>query len=109
MKSLGILQHALGVDAHGQGRQYRNHFVTGEGSDDYPTCMELVTAGLMTRRAGSQLTGGDDLFQVTDDGRRYVAEHSPAAPRLSRSARRYADYLDADSSVPFGEWLGCGA
>ena len=60
-----ILRHALGLGK----REYRNHFVTGPGSTDYPSCEALVAAGLMTRRAGSQLSGGDFIYHVTNDGR----------------------------------------
>jgi hypothetical protein len=102
---LHILQHSLGVDEFGRGRQYRNHFVTGEGSIDHPHCMALVEMGLMTKHAGSALTGGDDLFHVTEAGRRYVVEHSPAPPKLSRSKSRYREYLEADSSYSLGDWL----
>ncbi|MES2095160.1 MAG: hypothetical protein V4459_00230 [Pseudomonadota bacterium] len=98
-KALHILQHSLGVDRHGRGEQYRSHFVTGEGSDDWPTCIWLTRAGLMRRRAGSQLTGDMDSFHVTDAGRAYVAEHSPAPPKLTRSLQRYQAYLDADSGL----------
>lgn len=104
---LHILQHSLGADEFGRGRQYRNHFVTGEGSVDYPHCMALVEKGLMTKHLGSALTGGDDLFHVTEAGKRYVAELSPPPPKLMRSQRRYRSYLDADSGMSFGEWLRC--
>lgn len=104
-RELHILQHALGVDQYGRGDQYRSHFVTGDGSDDHPACMSLVAAGLMRRHAGSEMTGGDDLFRVTEAGRAYVAEHSPPPPKLTRSQQRYSDYLDADSDMSFGEWL----
>ena len=104
--ALHILQHALGVDRYGRGDQYRSHFVTGVGSDDYADCLALVGNGLMTRRAGETLPfGGDDLFHVTDAGRAFVAEHSPAAPKLTRSQQRYRRYLDADSALSFGEWM----
>jgi hypothetical protein len=92
-RGLHILQHSLGVDKHGQGRQYRNHFVTGEGSIDHPDCSALVRAGLMTRQKGGALTGGDDAFFVTDAGKLYVAENSPPPPKLTRSQQRYRDWL----------------
>lgn len=60
-----ILQHSLGLSS---GRQYRNHFCTGPGSTDYDDCMALVEQGLMTRRAGNALSGGDDIFYVTEAG-----------------------------------------
>ena len=115
-RDLGILQHALGVDQHGRGSQYRSHFVTGPGSSDHPTCMSLTERGLMTRRDGATICfGGDDLFHVTDAGCAYVAQHSPAPPKLTRSQARYQRYRDADSSLTFREWLdtpwskGCAA
>jgi hypothetical protein len=107
MSELHILQHSLGVDQYGQGDQYRQHFVTGEGSDDHPTCLALTERGLMTRHDGGGLSlGGMDLLVVTPAGRAYVAEHSPAPPKLTRSQRRYQRWLDADCSMTFREWLG---
>ena len=104
-KLLHILQHSLGLDQYGQGNPYRNHFVTGPGSKDHPCCVELVSLGLMTRRDGSPLSGGDDIFRVTDAGIAAVAAHSPAPPKLSAGQRRYQAYLGADTSCTFGEWL----
>lgn len=71
-RQLLILRHAIGLNDDGRpgkAGEYRNHFVTGEGSDDYDDCKALVASGHMIRRAGSPLTGGDDLFMVTDTGR----------------------------------------
>lgn len=62
-----IMRHALGLNRGD--RDYRNHFVTGPGSTDYPHCEALVAAGLMTKRAGNALSGGDDIYSVTDAGR----------------------------------------
>lgn len=93
VRGLHILQHSLGVDKYGQGNQYRNHFVTGEGSTDYPDCQALVRAGLMTRQKGGRLTGGDDAFFVTEDGKQYVAANSPPAPKLSRGQQRHREWL----------------
>lgn len=104
LDQLHIMQHALGLDEHGQGRSYRNHFVTGEGSTDYPHCMALTEAGLMTRRP-CPFGGRDSVFHVTDAGRKHVSEHSPPPPKLTRSQRRYQDFLDADCGYSFREWL----
>jgi hypothetical protein len=98
-RGLHILQHSLGVDRFGQGNQYRNHFVTGEGSTDYPDCQALVAAGLMTRQKGGRLTGGDDAFFVTEAGKAYVAEHSPPAPKLTASQRRYREWLKVSDAT----------
>lgn len=93
-QGLHILQHSLGVDQFGQGKEYRNYFVTGEGSTDYDECVALVADGLMTQRKGNQLTGEMDAFFVTDAGKRYVADHSPPPPKLTRGQKRYREWLD---------------
>lgn len=105
---LQILQHSLGLDQHSRGQAYRNHFVTGEGSADHPHCMALVDQGLMTRSEGNALSGGDDVFCVTADGRAAVREHSPPPPKLTRSQKRYRAYLHSESNWSFGEWLRNG-
>lgn len=102
-QQLEILRHSLGLTRSKEA--YRNHFVTGPGSDDHPTCMALVEAGLMKRHQPSALTGGDDCFSVTEAGRAYVAEHTPPPPKLTRSQQRYRDYLRSDSDQSFREWL----
>lgn len=100
---LHILRHALGVGDDGRRAAYRNHFVTGQGSTDYPLCKELVARGLMTQRSGNELTGGCDLFVVTEAGR--SAARPAPAPKLTRSQQRYRAWLDSDSSLRFGEWI----
>ena len=73
-----ILRHALGL---GRGsREYRNHFVTGKGSTDYPHCEALVAAGLMQRRPGHPLSGGDPIYWVTESGRAALASADGIAP-----------------------------
>lgn len=67
-EGINILRHSLGLRQNGLGRSHRNHFVTGEESTDWPICMALVDAGLMIRRRGSALSGGDDIFMVTEAG-----------------------------------------
>lgn len=104
-EQLHILQHSLGLDRYGRGTMYRNHFVTGEGSLDHPVCMALVDAGMMKRHGDHPLAGGDDVFTVTEEGKRAAVEMSPAPPKLSRSQQRYRDFLAYDSGVTFGEYL----
>lgn len=106
---LHILQHSLGLDKYGQGRQYRNHFVTGPGSDDYDNCVSLVADGLMAMRNGSAISGGDPIFSVTQKGIDYVSDNSPKPPpqqKLTRSQKRYQDYLRSGCDMSFAEWLG---
>jgi hypothetical protein len=71
-----IMRHALGI---GRG-QLRNHFVTGPGSTDYPHCEALVSAGLMWKRDGGALSGGDPVYHVTDEGRAALAGRAARAP-----------------------------
>lgn len=104
-EQIQILQHSLGADEYGRGTRWRNHFCTGEGSDDHPHCMALVEQGFMTRRAAVKLYGGDDLFHVTDAGITAMMIASPAPPKLSRSKQRYQRFLDLDCSMSFGEFL----
>ena len=102
---LHILQHSLGLDQYGEGRQYRNHYVTGPLSDDWAHCKALVADGLMTERPASDLTGGDPVFFVTPKGIDFVALNSPQSPKLTRSQKRYRMWLKSDSGYSFGEWL----
>lgn len=103
---LHILQHSLGVDGHGLGRQFRNHFCTGPGTTDYPDCMALTELGLMERHPPTGLTGGDDLFVVTEEGKRAMSAQSPAPPKKSRSAQRFERYRKcADCFTSFRAFL----
>lgn len=102
---LSVLQHALGLDQHGCGNSLRDHFVCGEGHDDYPTCVDAVAAGLMIRRESAMFGENGSLFRVTAAGKAWVAANSPPPPKLSPSQARYRRYLDADSSLSFRVWL----
>ena len=70
-----ILRHALGLGR--SEREYRNHFVIGPGSTDYPHCEALVAEGLMTRREGHPLSGGDPIYYVTDEGKAVARHKTP--------------------------------
>jgi hypothetical protein len=62
-----LARHALGLS--GRHRQsWRNHFITGPGSPDYDRWREMEAMGAATRRAGTELTAGDDLFRLTRAG-----------------------------------------
>jgi hypothetical protein len=101
---LHILQHSLGLDQYGQGRDYRNHYVAGP--DDVAKCRELVVMGYMTECQGNQLSGGDPIFMVTTQGRDCVALESPNSPNMTRSQQRYRHYLKvADCFNGFGDYL----
>lgn len=106
---LHVLRHSLGTGEYGRKPSHRNHFVTGEGSKEHPTCMQLVELGLMHRRSGNALSGGDDIFTVTAAGRAAEAakvEQLPPEPKLTPGQRKYRAYLKSESSESFAEWLG---
>jgi hypothetical protein len=105
LQQLEILRHSLGTGEGGRQASHRNHFVTGAGGDDHSTCLQLVFMELMTQHPPSALTGGDDVFTVTKAGREAEASNRAPAPRLTRSQRRYRNFLAADCGMRFGEWL----
>lgn len=107
---LHILQHALGRDEYGRGTDYRNHYCTGEGSADLALCRDAVARGLMVEHAPREISGGDFIFTVTDAGKAFIAEHSPAPPKVSRGQQRYRRWLAASDvrDVSFGDWLRAG-
>lgn len=77
-----VMAHATAWDSPNP--EFRNHFVTGEGSDDWATIMTLCRRGLMriTRKA-SELSGGDPVFGVTSAGMR--ALEATTAPTVERA------------------------
>jgi len=87
--ALHVLRHSLGLREDGTGRAYRNHFVPGEGSDDYPICCALVDDGLMTRRKGNELTGGADLFIVTPRGALHAKPEGAPVPDAAEAAYKW--------------------
>lgn len=62
-----LARHALGLP-NKRHESYRNHFVTGVGSIDYPEWTSLVEAGHAKRYPPSDMTGGDDLFILARQG-----------------------------------------
>lgn len=102
---LHILQHSLGVNQYGQGRQYRNHFATSPETTDWPLCIELCRLGLMKENGPVEMWEGMHCFRVTEEGRKSIAELSPKPPKLTRSKRRYLEYLEADTGRSFKDWI----
>jgi hypothetical protein len=66
-----LARHALGLPNQRR-TSYRNRFCTGPGCTDYDNWCEMVEKGFARRRAGSVLTGGDDLFSLTRAGAEVV-------------------------------------
>ncbi len=104
-RQLEILQHALGVDQHGQGEMYRNHFCAGVG--DEPDCRELVAMGYMYVFRPNASPYPYYNCAVTDAGKAAMLAESPKPPKLTRGQRRYRQFLAADCGLGFGEWLRC--
>ena len=99
-----ILRHALGLDDHGRGREYRNHFVSGPGCDNFATLREMVAAGLMVEHAPRPLFGGDSCFVVTEAGKE-LARRNVSPEKMTRSQRRYRDWARSGCDMTFGDWL----
>ena len=103
---LQILQHSLGVDQYGHGRQYRNHFYAD--GKDISLCKELEAMGFMWSEKPSPLTGGSIPFFVTEEGKKAMADNSPKPPKLNRSKQRYQQYREYgdsfDSFLDFVRW-----
>lgn len=60
-KQIQMIRHAVGFDGRSK-VTYRNHYCIGRGCDGFGDWMDLVTRGLAYRRAGSEISGGDDVF-----------------------------------------------
>lgn len=67
-EQLHILQHSLGLDKYGRGKEYRNRFVTGPTGTDFEACQQLVKAACMVDHGPKEMFGGMHIFQVTDWG-----------------------------------------
>lgn len=104
-RHLHILQHSLGLDEHGQGTPYRNHYATGPECDSYADCQALAALGLMKDHGKVAMWGNLHGFTVTDEGKVAVRLHSPKPPKLTRGQKLYREFLDADCSMEFGEYL----
>ena len=104
-QKLQILQHALGVDEHGRGQMYRNHFAAG--GEDVRICQELIELGYM-RQVATNAVFPDFNCRVTEAGKSAMLAESPKPPKLTRSQRRYREWFDsgaADCGWKFGDWL----
>lgn len=66
-EQIELARHALGLP-NSRRKSYRNHFVTGEGHSDYTNWMAMTEAGYAKRFKGNEMTGGDDLFCLTEAG-----------------------------------------
>lgn len=107
-EQLHILQHSMGLDQHGRGTKYRNHYADHEQSPHWLDLHILVAAGLMEDRGRIAAWGNLTCFTVTPEGERAIAEQSPKPPKVSPARQRWLQWRDvADAYFPmkFGEWL----
>jgi len=106
-----ILQHSLGLtkkDSYGNAKEYRNNFCTGPESTDFKYCRGLTEAGLMRDDGPRQGYNGMHIFFVTEAGKKTAWDHMVVPMKLTKSQRRYRDWLNEDSGQTFAEWLGIG-
>lgn len=108
---IDVLQHSLGLNEFGEGKQYRNHFVAG--GQNLLLCRSAVASGFMKEHPATELSGGSPWFSVTPAGIEHVAANSPKRPperKLTRSQqryRRYREYGDMfNSFLEFCRWDG---
>jgi hypothetical protein len=104
---LQILQHSLGVDEYGRTPKgfapyTRNHFCAG-GTDE-GICRELVAMGYMQQFPTTETLPYFNC-SVTEAGKKAMRDESPSPPKLSRSQKRYQEFLGADSGESFIQWL----
>lgn len=105
-EQLDILRHALGLNDRGStdaGR--RNWFATTPDSHDGLICQQLVSVGLMDDCGLVKWTPGEHVYRATEAGKLAAAKSIKPAQSMTRSQRRYAEFLATDSGLSFGEWI----
>ena len=105
IRQAGILYHSLGLNHRGEGNMYRNRYITGPGSNCFDDCLALCAAGLMKDYGHQEMMGGNHFFSVTEAGISWVCSTRPPKPKLTRSQKRYREFLESDCGASFGEWL----
>lgn len=87
--ALTVMKHARGWDRGA----FRNHFVIGPGSTEWPVVQGLCGRGLMKQtRAPSELTGGDSSFSVTERGDAAITAYC-GPPRQPQDAANAAKWV----------------
>lgn len=105
---LHIIQHSLGLDQYGRGREYRNSFVAPKDGNDWNDLQALVTGSCMVYHGPQKIFGEMHGFQVTDWGRQKMHEQSPEPPKVSKSKQRYHEWMAVGECYPdwnFIDWL----
>ena len=112
-RQLEVMQHALGLDQHGQPPEgyrgcsdddfpgcYRNRYVTHSDSPDGMECEAMVALGLMAKPRQPGFIGDMTNYFVTRSGYEAVKKCSPLPPKLSKAKQRWRDYLATDGVFP---------
>lgn len=74
LNQIQLMTHALGSEK--SEKWYRNHFVAGSGSSDYPELCALEKENLMARAKTPAFCDPKDIvFQVTAKGKEELKEH----------------------------------
>ncbi|MBA7934061.1 hypothetical protein HV127_22860 [Klebsiella sp. RHBSTW-00215] len=98
--AIELMQHALGINERNR-TPCRNYFLAGDGHADNMKWQALVSDGYATSRPAPGFVGGGIIYSVTDKGEELAISSLPEHKKKTR----YEEYLDADSCLPFGEWL----
>lgn len=106
---LDLMAHALGAERG----YYRNYFAAEPNTDDHRAWEELARNGFAACHGDRpQIFGSLISYSVTEKGqvevRRYILAKKHEAERAdkrTRAQRRYAAYLESETSESFGDWL----
>lgn len=66
-RQIALARHALGLP-NKHCMSFRNYFVTGEGTTDYPDWEAMVAGGFARRRGPMKMFGGDYLYHLNRTG-----------------------------------------
>ena len=106
LQQIELLHHTLGLRPDRR-EPFRNYFVAGPGHHDMAGLEALERLGLMGRhRAPSFCDPSDVVFYTTDKGQALALEMLPEPPPPPKHSQ-HREWIDADSSLSFSEWL-CG-
>lgn len=84
-----ILLHTLGYDY--SAKPFRNYFMTGKDTTDYPDIVFLIDLGFIKYAGPYQ---NEEAFQVTELGEEVAYElYKSTYPEPTRSQKRYKEYL----------------
>lgn len=94
-------------------RLYRNHFVTGPDTIDWPIVFGLVERGLMKMtRSPSELSGGMQVFAVTDAGIAALTAGPTSGGAVRRALHWVAHIFGMNACCQVGHLdhmcIGCG-